>query len=231
MATEMSAIDVLTNNLANVDTAGFKEDFGTLVWQAANPLSYGEGGLVRATGVLSVQTSLNLNQGNLQTTNNPLDLALQGQGMFGVRTAQGTVYTRNGQFHLSATRQLVSAAGNPVLGANGALLTLPDPQGQPIVVNATGAVQVGTTTVGQIGVFNAAGWLNAGNDTYTPSGTVTAATGATIQQGMLEMPNMDLSQTMGQLMGVERAYEAASQLQHTEDQIAQSAANDVGRVA
>ena len=230
MATEMSAIDVLTNNMANTNTTGFKEDFETLVRQGANPLSYGENGLVRGTGILDVQTSINLAQGSLNQTGNPLDLALQGPGMFAMQSGTGTVYARNGHFHLSATRQLISDAGNPVLGANGAPITLPDPKGQPITINATGAIQVGSAVVGQIGVFNASGWQKVGNGTYTASGPATPVTTTLVKQGMLEMANLDLSQAMGTLMGIERAYEASSQLQRNEDQIEQQAVNDVGRM-
>lgn len=230
MASEMAAIDVLTNNMANSNTVGFKEDFETLVRQGANPLSYGEGGLVRGTGVLNVQTSINLAQGSLNQTGNPLDLALQGPGMLALQNGTGRTYTRDGHLHLSATRQLVTAAGNPVLGTNGAPITLPDPQGRPITILTTGAVQLGGVTVGQIGVFNASGWHKAGDSTYAPTGPVTAIPTTVVRQGMLEMANLDMAQAMGNLMGVERAYEAASQLQRTEDQIAQQAANDVGRM-
>jgi flagellar basal body rod protein FlgG len=231
MASEMAAIDVLTNNLANSDTTGFKEDFETLVRQGANPLSYGEGGLVRGTGVLNVRTSIDLTEGSLDQTGNPLDLALLGTGMFGLQTAQGTVYTRDGRFHLSATRQLIAADGSPVLGANGAPITLPDPQGQPIVIGPTGAITVNGATVGTVGIFTASGWQNAGNGAYRAAGPVTAAPAATmIKQGMLEAANLDLTQAMGMLMTIERAYQAASQMQHMQDQLAQQAANDVGKL-
>jgi flagellar basal-body rod protein FlgF len=230
MVSEMSAIDVLTNNLANTNTAGFKEDFATLVRQGANPLSYGEGGLVLATGVLNAQTSVDMTEGSLQVTGNPLDLALQGSGMFAVRSGQATSYTRNGRFHLSATRQLINQDGAAVLGANGQPITLPDPQGQPIVVGPTGSITLGGAPVGQIGVFDAAGWQNAGNGTYQPIGAASATTASIIKQGMLEGANLDLAQAMGMLMTVERAYEATSQLQRTQDQIAQQAANDVGKM-
>lgn len=231
MASEMAAIDVLTNNLANSNTTGFKEDFETLVRQGANPLSFGEGGLVRGTGVLNVQTGVDMTQGSLNQTGNPLDLALQGTGMFGVQTAQGTVYTRDGRLHLSATRQLITANGSPVLGANGTPITLPDPQGQPIVVGPTGAITVNGANVGTIGIFTANSWQNVGDGTYRAASPVRAATTATtIQQGMLEAANLDLTQAMGMLMTVERAYQAASQVQHMQDQLAQQAANDVGKL-
>lgn len=231
MATEMSAIQLLSNNVANANTIGFKEDFETLLRQGANPLSYGEGGLVRGTGVLSVKTGVDINQGSLHATNNPFDLALQGSGMFGVQSAGGVVYTRNGRFSLSATGQLTTESGNVVLGANGQPLRLPDPQGQPVLIKPDGTIVEGSTTVGQIGVFAAPTWLKAGNDSYTPSGgAVTATTATPIKQGMLEQGNVDLVNTMGAIMTAERSYEAASQMQKYEDQMLQQGANDVGKM-
>jgi flagellar basal body rod protein FlgG len=69
MVTEMAAVDVLSNNLANADTVGFKEDFETLVRQGANPLSYGMGGAVRGTGVLDVRTGIDFTLGSMRQTN------------------------------------------------------------------------------------------------------------------------------------------------------------------
>ena len=231
MATAMSAIELLSNNVANANTIGFKEDFETMLRQSANPLSYGMGGLVRGTGVLSVKTGVDVAQGSLHSTNNPLDLALQGGGMFGVQSPNGLLYTRNGRFNLSATGQLVTEGGNVVLGANGQPLKLPDPQGQPILVQQDGTIVEGNTTVGQVGVFTAPTWLKAGNDLYTPTGgPVTTSATTPIRQGMLEQGNVDLVTTMSSIMSIERSYEAASQLQRSEDTVLQQGANDVGRL-
>ncbi|MBA3826894.1 MAG: flagellar hook-basal body protein [Ktedonobacterales bacterium] len=230
MVTEMSAVDVLSNNLANADTVGFKEDFETLVRQGANPLSYGMGGAVRGTGVLDVKTGIDFTLGSMRQTSNPLDVALQGPGMFGIQSGAGAVYARNGRFHLSATRQLVNVDGNPVLGVNGQPISLPDPQGQPIVIRADGTVQVGTSVAGQIGIFGATGWQKAGNGTYTPVGTAAAISTTQVRQGALEMTNLDLTHALGAVMGAERAYEAAVQMQHMQDQLAQQAANDIGKL-
>ncbi len=230
MASEMSAMEVLTNDMANSQTTGYKEDFASLVRQDANPLSYGMGGLVRSTGTLQAQTALNLAQGALLPTGNPLDLALQGPALFGVQSGGQTTYTRDGRFNRAAGGQLVTASGAFVLGANGAPITLPDPQGQPITVRSNGTIQIGATVVGQIGMFNASGWQKIGNGNLQPTGAVTTATNTIVQQGMLEQSNIDLSQTMGVILGIERAYEASGTVHKTLDQIAQSAANDVGRL-
>ncbi len=232
MASEMSAIDLLSNNVANTNTEGFKEDFETLLRQAANPLSYGEAGLVRGTGVLSVKTAVDLSQGPLTQSNSPLDLALQGNGFFALQSPGGVAYSRNGRFHLSPTGQLTSEGGNLLLGVNAQPLTLPDPQGQAIIIKQDGTVSVGGTAVGQIGVFDAPSWQKGGNDLYTPGPGATAAPISTtlVRQGMIEGSNIDLVSTMGAIMSTERSYEADSQLQKMEDEMLQQGVSDVGRM-
>lgn len=230
MAAQMAAIDLLSNNVANSNTLGFKEDFESLVRGAANPLSYGMGGLVRGTGIMSVNQSLDLTQGSLSQTGRTFDLALQGPGMFGVRTASGVSYTRNGRFHLNPQLQVVTDTGNLVLDSTGRPLQLPDPQGRQVAVREDGTIAMDGTVVGQFGVFDATGWQKAGNGLYAPVGTARTISTSTVRQGMVENANADLVQTMGALMTTERAYEAAAQLQHSEDQILQQSANDLGRI-
>lgn len=230
MVTNMSAIELLSNNVANTNTVGFKEDFETLVRQAANPLSYGEGGLVRGTGILNLQTGVNLTQGSFHATDGPLDLALQGPGMFAMQSADGTVYGRNGRFHLSSTGQLVTESGNVVLDNQGQPINIPDPQGNPITIREDGTIIIGNATIAQIGVYNSTDWQKAGNWLYTPTGPVTAVTTTPIKQGILELANVDLVHEMGAIMTAERSYEAALQIQHTQDQMLQQSVNDVARL-
>jgi flagellar basal-body rod protein FlgF len=230
MASEMTAINLLANNVANANTEGFKEDFETVFRQAANPLSYGMGGLVRGTGVLSVQSGADLTQGALTQSRNPLDLALQGPGFFAVQSSRGTVYTRNGQFLLSATGQLTTEGGNLVLDVNGRPITVPDPQGKAILVNQDGTLIVGGTTIAKIGVFNAAAWQKTGNDLYLPTTPATPVTGTIVRQSMIEGSNVDLVSEMGTIMSVERSYEASSQFQQAQDQILQLSVNDIGKL-
>ncbi len=231
MASQMAEIDQLSNNLANVDTVGYKEDFAALLQQPANPLSYGMGGLVRGTGVLSVNSTIDFSQGSLVPTGQPFDLALQGPGMFAIQSPTGISYTRNGRFHISAQNQLLSESGAVVLGANGQPLQLPDPQGNPVVIRTDGTISMNNGTVGQVGVYDApGGWTKSGNSLFTPNGPATAITTTTIQQGMLEQSNVNLTQTMGTLMAAERSYEAALQMQQNQNQILQSAVTDIAKL-
>ena len=232
MASQMAALDLLSNNIANVNSIGYKTDFEMLVRQTSSPLSYGMNGVVRGTGTLSVRQSLDLGQGSLIQTGRTFDLALQGSGMFAVRSPGGAInYTRDGRFHLDAQRQLVDDSGNAVLSAAGQPMTLPDNQGQTFTVETTGTIRLSDATYGQVGVFDAAGgWQKGGNGLYAPVGAAQVVSSTPVRQGMVENANLDLVRTMGMIMSVQRSYEAATQLQHTEDQILQQSVNDVGRV-
>src|SRR5262249_25578975 len=153
---------------------------------------------------------------------NPLDLALQGPGMFAVRLADGTTaYSRNGRFHLSPTGQLTTEGGNLVLDTNSRPIQFPDPQGAAIVIRRDGSIFMGNTPIGRIGLFDATGWRKTGDALFTPSGTTTPSTSTNIQQSMLESANVDLSQTMSMIMNTQRSFEVASQMQRMQDQILQ----------
>jgi len=147
---------ILTNNLANANTAGFKAD--RPVFQV-EPLPDVVGPLAASEAAPAVMTSLNrfhgrdsaqtqlsavhtdFTQGALRTTGNPLDVALEGRGFFAVQTADGVAYTRQGTFSLNAEGVIVTAHGLPVLGDNGPLRLPPG----KIEIDATGRVRVGST--------------------------------------------------------------------------------------
>ncbi len=229
MSSEMTDISALSNDVSNQATIGYKGDFDSMLMASANPLSYGMGGLVRGTGVLSTVTSLDLTQGALQQTTNPFDMALQGPGFFALQTPTGTMYTRNGAFHIAANGQLVNADGNVVLGANKAPIQFPDLQGKAVTVGVNGVVQVGTLTIGQIGVFNAAGWAKSGADLFTPVGAVTAAPQTFIRQSMLEQSNVNLSAVLGSMISSQRAFSASAQMQQYAYQMLTEATDSIAK--
>jgi flagellar basal body rod protein FlgG len=231
MAAEMNTLEVLSNNLANVNTVGYKEDFQSHLREDAHLLSYGMGGLVRGTAAIGISTRIDIRPGNYNTTNNPLDLAIQGNGMFGLQLPDGTVaYTRNGRFHCTDLGQLANESGQLVLDGNGLPIVLPDPQGEPFNVTEDGTISLNSVPLAQVGVFNASDWSRAGNGLYLPVGTVGPATDVTIHSGMVEQSNTDLTSTMGRLMSAQRAYQASSQFQRMQDQLLQQSITDLGRV-
>ena len=118
-------MNVISNNLANVNTVGFKKDravFEDLLYQNIRQAGGSTGGdnisptgLMIGTGVRIVSTEKNYNQGSMIQTKNALDFAIQGEGMFQVLQPDGTMaYTRDGSFKLSVNRELVTASGMPI---------------------------------------------------------------------------------------------------------------------
>src|SRR5712691_2865962 len=105
----MKIVDVITNNLANANTTGFKRDFGHI--------------LQNETG-FDIGTKVDLSPGDLVTTGNELDVALNGPGFFAIQTPNGVRYTRNGSFNLNATGELVTKDGMAVLNTSGSTINV-----------------------------------------------------------------------------------------------------------
>src|SRR6202021_2868560 len=154
------ALDAAANNLANAGTAGFRahRDYFSGVLASSvdqDPDTASQvGQSVNGFGVLG-GNRLDLGQGELQATGNPLDLALEGQGFFAIQTANGIRYTRDGAFARSSTGILQTSQGEPVLDANQKSITIPS---GTVYVSPDGSISVstpdGSAIVGKMGVFD-----------------------------------------------------------------------------
>lgn len=230
---QQTRMSVISNNLANVNTTGFKQDravFEDLIYQnyrqvgAANTQQNEvPTGLNIGTGVKVVATEKNHTQGNLVTTNNALDLAINGRGFFQVLQPDGTVaYTRDGSFSLDSNGQVVTANGYPLQPA----ITVP--QGaQSITVGKDGTVSVqlaGQAQPSQVGTINLADFVNPaglqpiGDNLFLESGSSGAPQISTpglngvgnMQQGMLESSNVNVVEELVSMIETQRAYEMNS---------------------
>jgi flagellar basal-body rod protein FlgG len=235
---------VISNNLANVNTSGFKKSravFEDLLYQnvtqvgaATSQNTQAPSGLELGTGVNLVATEKVYTQGNLNNTGNALDIAINGSGFFQVLMPDGTLaYTRDGSFQTSATGQLVTAQGFPVQPA----ITIP--QGaQSVTVAADGTVQVqlaNQNTPSTIGTMQLANFINpAGlqpngeNMLVESAASGTAQTGApganglgALQQGFTESSNVDVVEEMVNMIETQRAYEMNTKAIETNDQMLQ----------
>ncbi|HEY2418482.1 MAG TPA: flagellar basal-body rod protein FlgG [Steroidobacteraceae bacterium] len=235
---------VISNNLANVNTTGFKKSravFQDLLYQnvsqvgaATSQNTQAPSGLELGTGVSLVSTEKIYTQGNLNQTGNSLDVAINGNGFFQVLMPDGSLaYTRDGSFQVSATGQIVTASGFAVQPA----ITIP--QGaQSVTIGADGTVQVqlanqsAPSTVGtlQLANFvNAAGLQPNGENMLVESGSSgTAQTGApganglgALQQGYTESSNVDVVEEMVNMIETQRAYEMNTKAIETNDQMLQ----------
>jgi len=246
MTGEQTRLDVIANNLANMNTPGFKAanaTFQDLVYQTQSaPGTTAPGGSVVPTGVevglgtKLAATSRVFTQGSLQQTGSQTNLAISGAGFFQVTLPDGTVgYTRDGSFQLSGTGQLLTADGYLVQPA----ITIPQ-NATSIAIGADGTVSVtvsGQTapqTVGQLQLAefqNPAGLAAQGQNLFTAtqaSGAPLVATPGqqglgTLSQGYVEGSNVSLTDEMVSLIDAERAYEAMAKVVSTGDQMLQMA--------
>ena len=229
---QQTRMNVISNNLANVNTTGFKRDravYEDLLYQnirqaggQTSTNTQAPTGLMLGTGVRIVATEKLNVQGNMINSQNPLDVAISGEGHFQVTQPDGsTAYTRDGGFKVSASGQLVTSSGSPLSPA----LTIP-PNASTITIGRDGTVSVelntGTQAVlGQIQIarfLNPAGLMAAGQNLMkqTPaSGEPTVGapgTGGagTLMQGTLEASNVNVVEEMVNMIETQRAYEINS---------------------
>src|ERR1700753_3695087 len=237
----MDELEVVANNLANVNTAGFKahRDFYRS-FQASLADEQPDGATMTVSqavqrasnqfGVLA-GTRLDLSRASVTLTGNETDLALEGSGFFTVMTKNGMRFTRNGTFRLDKDRNLVTEKGDKVLGLGGPLQI---PTGK-LSISADGTVSVDGSLVGQLQVqeFAAGTPLEPEGDTYlsAPAKAGKPATDTTVRQGSLESSNADAIRSTVQLIDLERSsqiMEKALGIFHNE--FNKTAAQDLPRV-
>jgi len=210
MVSRIEALDTVANNLANVNTPGFRASrnvFSSMLTAAGStPLSVLNQDM-NDYGVLS-GTMLDNSQGSLMKTGNDLDFAIEGPGYFQVQTAGGMAYTRAGNFRVSTAGRLVTAAGDEVMGANGPIAIA----GQPLAVSADGTITVDGAIAGNLKVveFPASTQMTGAGGTYyaAPAGSAVTAGHSQIRQGMLENSNVNPLSGMVELITAQRDLEA-----------------------
>jgi len=235
MSAQQLNLDTIANNLANSSTTGFRQlrlEFQDMLYQnlitpgAAQSQTTVSAGLQVGLGTRSAATEVIMTQGELNQTNNPLDLAIEGNGFFEVQRPDGTIaYTRAGQFYLNNQGTIVTTEGDPLLPtitvpANATAITVT----QYGVVNATLPGQTNPTQLGQIqlATFANPGGLQliGGNllqDTLSSGNPVLGNPGGTeglgtLQQGYLENSNVDVVTEFVQMVLAQRAYESNSKV-------------------
>ena len=210
LKTQSQALELAANNIANVNTSGYRgqiPSFQSLLMAGSNgqPVS-GWSRLINQFSVVN-GTRLDLGQGNLEHTANPLDLAIEGPGFFAVQTKAGTLYTRNGNFRVSATGQLVTAAGDPLLAESGPIAV----PGGPVSVSSDGTVSVNGALAGKLRIveFSTATAVTPAGGSYYSAAAKDAkpALGSVVQQGMIESSNVNPVAAMVGLISAQRQAE------------------------
>jgi len=241
---QQTQMDVISNNLANVSTAGFKRSravFEDLLYQTirqpgaqSSQQTQLPTGLQLGTGVRPVATERIFAQGNLQATSNDKDVAVLGAGFFQVVLPDGTAaYTRDGSFQVDSQGQLVTSSGYSLQPA----ITIPA-NAQSLTVGRDGTVSVttaGSATPSQIGTIqlttfiNPAGLESKGENLYvetgasgSPNANTPGTNGAgTLSQGNIETSNVNVVEELVNMIQTQRAYEINSKAITTSDQMLQ----------
>jgi flagellar basal-body rod protein FlgF/flagellar basal-body rod protein FlgG len=203
------ALDTIANNLANVSTPGFRAThnaFSSLLATANDSPLSALNQDANEYGVLS-GTRLDTTQGALVPTGNDLDLAIEGTGYFQVKTAAVPVYTRGGNFRVSPQGQLITSAGDPVLGDGGPITIV----GEPVSISTDGTISTNGAISGRLKLveFPPATALESVGSTYytAPAGTAIAAVNSQVRQGSLESSNVNPVTSVVELITAQRQVE------------------------
>ncbi|HEY1075599.1 MAG TPA: flagellar basal-body rod protein FlgG [Fontimonas sp.] len=247
---QQTRMSVVSNNLANVNTTGFKRGraaFEDLLYQTVrqpgaqtSQQSQAPTGLMLGTGVRVVATEKLFTQGNMLQTNNPLDLAINGRGFFQIQLADGSVaYTRDGGFKLDAQGQMVNNAGLVLQPG----ITVPE-GAQSLSIGADGIVSAklaGESAPQQIGQLIIADFINVGGlqplgenlyaETASSGTPQTGAPGqsglGSMVQGSLESSNVNVVEELVNMIETQRAYEMNSKAISTTDQMLAYVSNNL----
>ena len=231
LRSRMESLDLLANNLANTATAGFKRDlefYGTYSSSDSNdPIN---GGASSILPTIEKQWT-DFSQGNLIDTANPLDVAIDGEGLFAVQTAGGVRYTRNGNFRIGPTGVLVAGDGSPVRAQGGGSIALQP--GVRVEVLADGTVQQDGQPVGQLelSAFDRGSMDKSGANYFVPLDGVTAkpATGVVVQR-KLEQSNVGAAESSVRLVAIMRQFEMLQKAMNIGNELNRKAIEEVARV-
>jgi flagellar basal-body rod protein FlgF/flagellar basal-body rod protein FlgG len=223
-------MDVIANNVANVTTNGFKADrslFQEYLMPTAREDNFAAGRDRKLSHVLDRATFRDMAQGSLDQTKNPLDVAINGDGMFAVQTPAGERYTRDGSFQIDNQGQLVTASGYPVLGNNGPIRFQQTDKQIGISADGTVTVLEGTNRIDSIRSklrivnFSQPQRLKKEGANLYSLGEGNAAqpdTKSTLAQGFIERSNVNAVTEMSRMIEINRMYtNMATMLQQQHD--------------
>jgi len=243
MLNRSSRQDVIANNIANSDVTGFKRD-GLFLREMGEARRKGSGAHPVWRNDRVAGAFVDFEQGNMRKTNSPMNLAIHGSGFFQVRTPQGDVYTRNGEFSVNNDGVLVTNLGMPVLDDRGGEITLTGPD---FIVNENGEILEDGVTKGKIAIHDFekdADGLYQDPDGVTrlerkPNGffypkpgvnRVALDTNTKLMQGFLEESNVNPITEMVDMLEVFRAFEADQRAIRLQSETLRRAVNDVGSI-
>ena len=234
---------LISHNLANVDTPGFRQimtsldDFKDTSVNTIPGVTFGSDSQ-RYLGQLGLGTDTipevtDFSQAALRQTGYPLDAAIQGNAFFHIRTPNGDRYTRDGRFQRDVAGNLVTPEGFSVLDNNGNPIKIPE---GTVTIDQRGLISVNNRQAAQLGL---AAFTNVktelardpeSGDAFIAAGGPTATVAGTVEQGFIENSNVNAAQMMTQMVTVNRAYEAAQRMVQTQDELLGKAIDSIGKL-
>ena len=229
------ALDTIASNLANSSTGGFRArhtTFSSVLAGSGQHLSSVLNVDTNSYGLLS-GSQLDMQAGSLEHTGGDLDVGIDGPGFFTVQTKQGAAYTRNGNFQLSPTGQLITATGDAVMGDGGPITV---PADEKVTISPDGTISAGGAIAGKLKVvqFTAtADPQSMGGSYYTaPSSDIVASSGSQVRQGVLEGSNVNPIASVIELINAQRTTEGMRHaLSMIDSEMDKTAAQDLSRVS
>ena len=249
---QLKKLDILSNNIANINTQGFKRDM--LIYEEMRPpfqqilmkgsdtknLNSFHGSNLAVSYVQVTQSLTDFKQGSLIKTDNPLDVAIEGKGFFIINTPNGDRYTRNGNFHLDGTGQLVDRRGNNIVTRNEEPILIPFDTKQ-ISIDQDGSIFGGTELdqdpLGQLKIVNFNNLrelVKEGEGFYkisNPSVKEILVNDAKVLQGFTENSNANTIHEMTQMIETVRQLEAYQKIIQSIDEADDQSVNSLARVA
>ncbi len=241
MIVQREKMNVLTNNIANAETSGYKKD--QLLSRSFKDVLINE---IDNTNIINISDTIgsqnygthideiviDYTQGSFEETARLTDLAISGPGFFVVSTPNGDRYTRDGSFSLDSQGYLVNSDGHYLQGTGGGRINVGD---GGFGIDEQGNVVVDGAVVGKVRLVrfnNLEGLRKDGNNLYSNSTNqrVFDDTESTIKQGVLEVSNVDITQEMVDMMNISRNYQMNQKMVTMIDQSLEKSVNEVGRV-
>jgi flagellar basal-body rod protein FlgF len=234
-------LNAVANNIANVNTAGYKAD-NTLFEEYLNTPAHEDnfvGGDRRVSFVQDRGTYRDLKQGAANETNNPLDVAIDGNAFLTVQAPGGERYTRDGGMHINSQGQLVTVAGNPVLGTGGPIVFQPTdhninitPDGTITVVEGNGRTDSIRGKLRLVTFTDAQSALKEGFNLYASGegGAPQADTKSTVRQGFIEQSNVNSVVEMSRMIEITRAYTSIATLMQQQSELQKTAIQQLADV-
>jgi flagellar basal-body rod protein FlgF len=226
-------MEIIANNIANMDTAGFKVESMMQKTDPSEP-AVTLGGPRPVKFVAPDGVARDFGQGALLKTGGELDMSIEGKGFFQVQTPQGARFTRDGRFTTDPTGRLVTQAGAPVLDASGGEITVDMEKGQ-VSIGADGTMSQGDEQVGKVGMFafaNPGALEKAGDNLFRNASNLSAepSVNAKLRQGFLENSNVKPVLEITRMVEVSRAYEQTAKMMDSEAELARRTVERLGRV-